>query len=193
VYIYNQNLQLIFYLLLYMEKYFQVYSKKKLIDELKKNKKLKIFYLNYLKNYVFKLSNSKKKATLINAIDHIKYDKNAYSDHKTIILKINDIYVGITNLIILNGAKSLGKPLNLKKDALYLYSSYVKPKYRGRGINGLMIKYIQNKFKFDIYIIIKNDNTPSIKSYIKSGYKKTNTKSHYGNDYYYYIFNGLKK
>lgn len=169
-----------------MEKYFQIYSKKKLIDVLKKNNKLKKFYLNYLNDYVFKLSKTHKKATLETAIDHIKYDKNAYSGHKIIFLKINDVYVGITNLIILNGKKSLGKPLNLKKNGLYLYSSYVLPKYRGHGINGLMVKYIKHKFQHNIYIIIKDDNMSSIKSYTKVGFKKINIRSHYGNDYYYY-------
>ena len=167
-------------------KYFSSYSKKELINELKNNKKLLKFYIRYLNDYVFKLSKIHKRATLETAIDHIKYDKNAYSGHKTIILKLGDKYVGITNLIILNGKNSLGKPLDLKKDALYLYSSYVLPKYRGRGINGLILKYIIKKFHKNIYVIIQNNNTSSIKSRTKSGFKKTNIKSHYGDDYYYY-------
>lgn len=169
-----------------MEKYFYTYSKKTIITKLKKDKKLLHFYLNYLKNYVFKLSKTYKKATLDTAIDHIKYDKKSYSGHKIVILKMGNQNVAISNLIILNGNNNLGKPLNLKKDSLYLYSSYVLPKYRYRGINRLMVKYIKYKFKHDIYIIIKNNNIPSIKSYEKVGFKKTNIKSHYGDDYFYY-------
>ena len=90
----------------------------------------------------FKLSKTNKKATLETAIDHIKYDKNAYSGNKIIVLKLGNKYVAISNLVILNGKNKLGKPLDLKKDALYLYSSYVLPKYRGRGINRLMVNIL---------------------------------------------------
>ena len=169
-----------------MEKYFKTYSKTEFVKKIKNDKKLLQFYLKYLNDYVFKLSKTPKKATLETAIDHIKYDKKDYSGHKTVILKLGNQYVGITNLIVLTGKNSLGKPLNLKKDALYLYSSYVLPKYRGSGINGLMVKYIKHKSQHNIYIIIKNDNMSSIKSYTKSGFKKTKTKSHYGNEYFYY-------
>ena len=168
-----------------MERYFKTYSKKQLINELKNNKKLLKFYLKYLNDYVFKLSKTPKKATLETAIDHIKYDKKDYSGHKTVILKIASSYIAIANLINLTG--ELAKPLKLKQKALYLYSSYVIPKYRGRGINSLITKYIHKTSKHNIYIIIDDKNTSSVKSYTKYGFKKTNIKSHYGNTHFYYV------
>jgi RimJ/RimL family protein N-acetyltransferase len=184
----------------YNDKYFNMLDKYKLLDILNNNKYYSLFLNIYKTEYIEHIS---KKVKNINILDYIKNDKlwTLKNDPKSTLFYLffmkSKKPIAITKILTINKSNNtftnIIKYLNCKyKDITYIYNTFILEKYRGKGINNLFIDFILNNIKSKyIIVIIHNNNIQSIKSYLKSGFIKTNILSEYDNSYFYYKTNNI--
>ena len=93
-------------------------------------------------------------------------------DVELLVAKIDDEIVGSGYVRILTNQKSY---LNYT-DYAYLGFMYVKPAYRGKGVNNMVVEALKQwaisrsitELKLDVY----NDNLPAVRAYEKVGFSK---------------------
>ena len=188
-----------------IENHFRFFTKDELIQKCMQQKSFQPYldfltffkkdYINSLRNYykhmnVIKyITNDKKKLLEENKssqIDYLFYIKN------NIPLAMSKIYMTNQNQDTKQKKKLLFSIKNFLhcqyNDIIYLFNTYVLPEHRGMGINKLMFQYMLHKLKKYhkkyVVITIHKDNIPSIKSYEKLGFIKTNIQTF--DDFYYY-------
>jgi len=186
--------------------HFRIFTKEELIQKCIQNKSFQPyidFLTTFKKEYINTLRSYYKN---INLIKYIKNDKQKLLDENSsskiyyIFYLQNHIPVGMSKIYVTqqnSDTKQKKKLLYQIKnqlhcqynDIIYIFNSYVLPSHRGMGINKHIFQFIKNKFKKTnkkyIVITIHKDNIPSIKSYEKIGFVKTDIQT-FEDDYYYY-------
>jgi ribosomal protein S18 acetylase RimI-like enzyme len=110
--------------------------------------------------------------------DTIKIENASYYDLKEYIMsdKVSVCVAVINDEIIGSGYAKIvpSKPYHTHEQYSYCGFMYVKPKFRGQGINQLVIDYLKNwsleqgltEMRLNVYL----DNLPAIHAYRKAGF-----------------------
>ena len=110
----------------------------------------------------------------------LKPDPISYYDLKAYVLS-NEVEVMVAHNgpeVIASGYAKIinGKEYHKHDNYAYLGFMYVKPEYRGKGIikniTDTLISWARSKSISEVRLEVYNDNTPAIKAYEKSGFKK---------------------
>tara|TARA_R110002051_G_scaffold241712_1_gene302095 strand:- start:64578 stop:65036 length:459 start_codon:yes stop_codon:yes gene_type:complete len=93
------------------------------------------------------------------------------SSSKVVVAVISDTIVGSGFAVVLNS-----KPYLAHQKYVNLHFMFTDPKYRGMGINNLIIHELKQwafaQEIFEIRLTVYEDNSSAIKAYEKAGFKK---------------------
>lgn len=110
----------------------------------------------------------------------IKEDPVTYYDLREYILseEVEVVVVEVDGIVIASGYALIKKALPYLDHEKYAYLGfmYTNPKYRGQGVNKLVVaelkKWASAKGMKEIRLTVYHDNIPAIKAYEKVGFKK---------------------
>lgn len=163
-----------------------VYNIKELIIKIKSDENYKLFFDDYKKNYLEKMSNKFKKMEII---DILKSEKSYFLKNKgkrfILIYENNNIPIAICKVIYLNKISKdiyffdkLKSNYTKFENIFYIYGLFVSENNRKKGICSKLLDAIiliskMNKINY-LISDISHDNIGSIKCFEKNGFINTN-------------------
>ncbi len=137
----------------------------------------------FIKDYVESYASKVRKTTVKTFLTTIQWDKHEYkTDYRIVLAKTNTTYDAITFAIRTNeyGIFASLPIYYSKRRSWYVYGTWVHPNQRNKGLNKLLLDYIQNHTKASFLLaVIHNTNEASKRSFLKSGFIARPYKSPY--------------